>query len=76
MIQVPEVPDRGCCYPLPLIKSCEAPVVPTPSCDDDEFTLEQSPGGKIQFRIVSRVFDENCLPIEDEDGNPIITVKV
>jgi hypothetical protein len=73
--ETPTNADAGVCHPYRLKISCEAPVIPDAACGDTEFTVAYDPDATPKWRITSRTFDENCDPILDEDGNPILTVS-
>jgi hypothetical protein len=70
----PTNPDQGCCAPYRTKKDCERPPLPVIGCDDDEYTVEASDTPGKPFQVVSRLFDENCEPILDENDSPILTV--
>lgn len=68
----PTVADQGQATSLPVAITCEAPTLPAIQCDDDEYTTEyvQATG---TFRIVARIFDQNCGVITDQSGQAILT---
>lgn len=66
-------PDQGQCFPYRVKRTCEVPALPVITCDDDEYeTIESTPPN--YFVVSARLFDENCLPITDEDGLAIQTI--
>lgn len=69
----PENPDSGACFPYRNQLDCERPALPPVQCDDDEYTVEASGLASPPFVVVSRIFDENCEPILDENNAPIMT---
>lgn len=72
--ETPTNEDTGRCHPYRVKIDCEAPVVPTPTCPNDEFTVVFDPDLTPPFRVTSLLMDENCEPVTDEDGNPIQVV--
>lgn len=68
----PDVSDSGCCKPVKILISCEAPVKPVPACPDEEITTEFDPETGI-FSIIGELLDENCLPVLDENNLSIMT---
>jgi hypothetical protein len=72
--ETPTVPDEGCCYPYRTKRSCEAPLLPVITCDDDEYIVEPSDNPDKPFNIVARIFDQNCLVILDQNNLAILTI--
>lgn len=69
----PEVADHGCCTPMPVRRTCEAPVLPTKECEEDEPVVEYDPDTE-RFTVVTILYDQECSPITDENDSPITTV--
>lgn len=67
----PEVPDLGCCQPAVHRRDCEAPVVPDANCEDETFEVVVTDQG---LKVSAKIFDEDCLPILDENSDPITTL--
>lgn len=69
----PTNPDEGSCFPYPLRRTCEAPDLAPAECDDDEYIAEYNPEDVLYpFTILARIFDQNCLPIQDQDDLDIL----
>lgn len=68
----PEAPDQGQCAPYRTKRTCEAPVIPTPVCDDPLFETEYNPETRV-FTIWVPLHDQDCERITDQDDNPILT---
>lgn len=66
----PENPDQGQCSPYRVKIGCEAPSVQYGQCPGETPIAVPSGGG---FKILTQLFDENCLPILDENGLNILT---
>lgn len=64
--------DLGCCSPLPVRITCEAPVLPTPECDAEPATIEYDPDTE-QFTALSTLYDTFCSAITDSIGSIITT---
>ncbi len=66
--------DKGQCFPYREKRSCNAPTPPIAECSDTKayvvFTPDQTP----PFYVVSRLFDQLCDPITDQDGKDILTI--
>lgn len=74
----PTNPDLGRCHTYRVKRDCERPALPTIQCDDTEYTVVFDPDAVPPFSvftIFARLFDENCLPITDENGDTIITAS-
>lgn len=70
----PSNPDAGAVGPYRQKLDCSAPSLPTPVCDDDEYTTDYDPDDPLRpFRIVSRLFSGSCEVITDGSGTPIMT---
>lgn len=70
----PSNPDAGAVGPYRVKENCEAPTLPVPVCDDDEYSTEYDPDDALKpFRIVARIFDGNCEVITDGSGDPIMS---
>lgn len=68
----PTLEDKGCCTPMPVRRTCEAPALPVPECDEQDPVVEYDPETE-KFTVLSVLYDENCSPILDEDDDPITT---
>jgi hypothetical protein len=71
--ETPQNPDTGRCYPKPTKIDCEAPVLPVNQCNDTSAYAIPDPLHPGKFLIIGTLFDEDCNPILDEGGNPILT---
>lgn len=69
----PTVPDEGRGYPHRQKITCEAPTLPTAPCGETDYTTVFSPELQI-FAVISKLYDENCDLITDQDGEPITLV--
>lgn len=67
----PENPDQGCCHAYRVKRDCERPALPAIGCDDTEYVTEVSNDPTRPFRVLARIFDEDCEPILDENGEEI-----
>lgn len=65
--------DKGCCAPIPVRRTCLAPVLIVPDCDEEDPTVEFDEDTE-RFTLSTILYDENCSPILDEDDSAIITV--
>lgn len=73
----PVVEDLGRCSPHRVKTDCEAPVLPVIQCNDDEYrTIYQPENVDHPFAVSARLFDENCEPIWDQNGNDITLILV
>lgn len=70
----PTNPDQGHCFPYRTKIDCEAPVIPTPQCNNTDAYPVYTPGETPPFYVVATLFDQNCLPITDQDDAPILTI--
>lgn len=62
--------DLGCCEPLPVRITCEAPVLPTPECDAEPATIEYDPDTE-EFTALSTLYDSECSALLDSDDSPL-----
>jgi hypothetical protein len=72
----PEAEDTslGCCAPIPVRITCEAPVLPTPACDeeDPEITYDEDTE---EFFALGKLYDSECSALTDSTGS-ILTALV
>lgn len=68
-----DTPDLGQCSPYREKRDCGAPVKPQNPCDDSDAYAESRPNEHPPFVIITKLHDENCDPILDENGAPILT---
>ncbi len=70
----PSNPDAGGCWPYRVKLSCEAPEIPVPVCEDDEYSTEYTPDDPLApFRIIARIFDGDCEVLIDGDNAAIMS---
>lgn len=73
----PTVHDEGRGSPYRVKISCEAPVLPVAECDDDIYiTLYNPDDTEHPFAVLSRLFDQLCEPVTDQNGSVITLVIV
>lgn len=65
----PDVTDIGCCSPAPVRKSCDAPELPVPDCDEDDATVAFDPETET-FIVTTTMYTASCLPWLDKDNSP------
>lgn len=63
------MPDLGCCSPIPVRRTCEAPVLPTPACNEEAPTILYDEETE-QFTAVGKMFTNECSPWLDKNGDP------
>jgi hypothetical protein len=68
----PIITDRGCCTPMSVRRTCEAPVVPAQQCPDEETEMVYDPETE-QFTLIGQLMDQDCLPILDQLNRSILT---
>ncbi len=61
--------DLGCCAPYPLRRSCEAPILPTPNCDEQDPVVTFDEDTET-FTITSIMFTNECSQWLTKDGDP------
>lgn len=64
--------DLGCCSPLPVRITCDAPVLPAQQCPDEETEMEYDPETE-SFTLYAQLMDQNCEPILDQNSLSILT---
>lgn len=69
----PVNPDKGKCFPYRVKNDCEAPSVPQNPCNDTDAYIIVDTENPTKFIVIATLFDENCEPILDDDGNKIMT---
>lgn len=62
--------DLGCCSPLPVRKTCEAPVLPVPECDAEPATITFDPETE-EFTALSTLYDSECSALLDSTDSPL-----
>jgi len=65
-----DVTYTGCCSPLPIRISCEAPVLPVPECDEEEPTIEFNEETE-EFFILGKLYDQDCSPLLDSSASQL-----
>lgn len=65
--------DLGCCSPLPVRITCDAPVLPVPECDEEDAVMTYDPDTE-QFTVSSILYDQNCSAILDQNNDAILTL--
>lgn len=69
------VEDQGHCSSRRVKITCEAPTLPVAQCEDETYEVIYQPENVTNpFAILATLFDNCCLPITDEDGEPITTI--
>ena len=69
-------PDLGQAHPYRVKIDCEVPTLPVAKCGDDSFTVTYDPDATKRFSISAILYDENCDPVLDESGQPIVSTFV
>lgn len=69
----PPDPDKGNCFPYRTKRTCEAPVLPEPPCNDDSYYTIYDPSSPTKFKVIAKLLDSSCEPITDSNDNPILT---
>lgn len=70
---MPEVTDSGCCSPYPLRKTCEAPVIPVPDCDEQNPVIVYDEETE-EFFVTTIMFDSECSPLQDDGGSELLSI--
>ncbi len=65
----PVLEDAGCCSPLPVRITCEAPVLPVPECDEEPATLTFDEDTE-SFVATVGMFTKACSPWLDKNSDP------
>lgn len=65
-----EAEDKGCCMPLPARRTCEAPILPVPECNELDPVVQYDEDTE-EFIVVSQLFDSECSPLLDSSGSPL-----
>jgi hypothetical protein len=60
--------QTGCCAPIPVRLTCEAPVLPVPACDEEDPTIEYDPDTE-EFFAVGKLYDSECSALTDSMGS-------
>ena len=65
--------DLGCCAPYPIRKSCDAPELPVPECDEQpaELTYDEETE---EFVATTRMYDSDCGLLLDSDSEPLLSL--
>lgn len=72
---LPENPDQGRCGPYRVKIPCDAPVVQFGRCPGEVAIAIPNPNNPSKpFSISTGLYDEDCLPIFDEDGVQVQTI--
>lgn len=71
--QPPDDPDKGVCFPYRSKRTCEAPALPEPPCNDSDYYTIYDPSSPTKFKVVAKLLDSSCEPITDSNNNPILT---
>lgn len=65
--------DNGQCFPYRTKRSCNAPVLPEPPCNDKDYYTIYDPSSPTKFKVVAKLLDSACEPINDKNNYPILT---
>jgi hypothetical protein len=65
--------DNGQCFPYRTKRSCNAPALPEPPCNDSDYYTIYDPSSPTKFKVVAKLLDSACEPITDSNDNPILT---
>lgn len=60
-----EAEDKGCCVPAPFRRTCEAPILPVPQCDEENPEIIYDEDTE-EFFAVGILYDSECSPITDQ----------
>lgn len=68
----PESEDTslGCCAPIPVRLTCEAPILPVPACDEEDPEIIYDEETE-EFFAVGRLYDSECSLLTDSTGSPL-----
>lgn len=69
----PDVTDMGQCAPAAIVRTCEAPEIPVPECDEEEPVTTFDPDTE-SFTVLTILYDEDCSPISDSTASNITTL--
>lgn len=73
----PVVADEGACAVYRQKISCEAPTAPVAPCPAElYYTIYQPQNVASPFAVSATLMDENCVPITDQNHNPITLILV
>jgi len=67
----PDVTDLGCCSPSRIVRNCEAPVLPTPQCDEEGATVIYDEATE-EFVVLNTLYDSNCSALLDSTSSPLL----
>jgi hypothetical protein len=68
----PEEQDTqtGCCAPIPVRLTCEAPVLPVPACDEEDPEIIYDEDTE-EFFAVGILYDSECSPLSDSAASTL-----
>lgn len=69
----PDVTDLGCCAPLPIRIDCEAPVLPTPECDEAAPVVVYDEATET-FTVLTTLYDSECSALLDSNLSPLLSL--
>lgn len=70
---VTDLEDAGCCAPAFFRRDCDAPVLPTPACNETGMTTVFDSETET-FTVLTTLYDQLCSAITDQNGSPITTL--
>lgn len=69
----PTTDDAGCCSPAPTRRTCEAPALPVPECNEVDPIVAYDPETEI-FSMLTVLYDSNCSALLDSNSDPLLSL--
>jgi hypothetical protein len=67
-----DLTDEGCCSPAPIRRNCNAPTLPVPECNEEDPVITFDDDSE-EFTVITKLYDQNCSAITDQNGSIITT---
>lgn len=68
-----EAEDKGCCMPLPFRRTCEAPILPVPNCNEEDPVVTYDEDGE-SFTVLGKLYDSECSPLVDQSFSQLLAL--
>lgn len=69
----PDVTDDGCCSTYPLKKTCAAPDIPVPDCDEADPVMTYDPETE-EYVVTTIMYDSSCSALLDSADSPLLSL--
>ena len=70
----PVLSDQGQCSAPPVTRTCNAPDIPEPACNNEVYVTQYNPDATPRFSVVASLKAQDCEDILDESDRTILTV--